>query len=318
MHKAFNITAIFLGIFLLTTAALAAFWAPGELKRTPLDTDSTTRLSGVATVHGPEGGSPEPVQAVSLSRADSVRSTDDVIVFSSSSCLVRDIDNPPNCVDTEDPLNRLISADTEVFATDRRTGLAVNDPELLPPTATERSGLINKWPFDTEKKDYPYWDGVSGAEVVATYQDETDIDGLKVYQFNVDVSDAPIEIAAGVPGKYTSAKQIFIDPVTGTIIRQTEIQSRVTDDNKPVLDLDFGFTDGTVAENVKDTKDSIKSLDLVTSTVPLVAGIVGLLLLIGGLISTFLRRRHAAEGGSTTEGESAAKSKVQNGRRAER
>lgn len=296
MHKAFNIIAIFLGIFLLTTAALAAFWAPGELKRTPLDTDSTTRLSGVATVHGPEGGEPEPVQAVSLSRADSVKSTDDVIVFSSSSCLVRDIGNPPNCVDTEDPQNRLISADTEVFATDRRNGMAVNDPDLLPPTATKRTGLINKWPFDAEKKDYPYWDGVTGTEVVAKYTDESEIDGLKVYQFDVDVADGPIEIAAGVPGKYTSAKKIYIDPVTGTIIRQTEVQSRVTDDDKPVLDLDFGFTDETVDENVKSTKDSIKSLDLVTSTVPLVAGIVGLLLLVGGVLSTFVRRKRLAEG----------------------
>ena len=37
-----------LGAFLLVTAVVASVWAPDQVKRAPLDTDSTTRLSGTA------------------------------------------------------------------------------------------------------------------------------------------------------------------------------------------------------------------------------------------------------------------------------
>ena len=48
---------------------------------------------------------------------------------------------------------------TDDFATDRITALAVNDPQYLPADAAPHEGLINKWPFEAEKKTYPYWDG---------------------------------------------------------------------------------------------------------------------------------------------------------------
>jgi hypothetical protein len=40
----------FLGGFLVMVALLAQFYAPGQLMRTPLDVDSTTRLSGEAAL----------------------------------------------------------------------------------------------------------------------------------------------------------------------------------------------------------------------------------------------------------------------------
>ena len=39
---------VLLGAFLLATAALAMFWVPGQVKKTPLNVDSVTRLSGTA------------------------------------------------------------------------------------------------------------------------------------------------------------------------------------------------------------------------------------------------------------------------------
>src|SRR5690349_17791107 len=122
-----------LGGFLVMLAILAKFYAPGQLMKTPLDVDSTTNAAGQAAVGD---GATEPVKGTQLTRADSAKSDDDVIVFVSSSCLIFDRDNAPSCVNADDPDQRLITAGVDNFATDRKTALAVNDPKYLPPDAT--------------------------------------------------------------------------------------------------------------------------------------------------------------------------------------
>lgn len=277
---------IFLGTFLLIVAALALFYAPDKVKRTPLDVDTITRLTGEAQLYDGTALVPTPVKATSTTHADSELSTDEVVLFQSSSCLVKDPDGQaPDCVSADDPDNRLVSAGTEVFATDRHTALAVNDFEGLPADAEPRDGLINKWPFDVEQKTYPYWDGLIGKPVDAVFQATEDIDGLETYKFLVSVKDGDIEITDGVLGKYSTEKTIWVDPTTGSIIDQSESQTRVqADDNQTILQLDFSFTDATVAANVEDAKANASKLNLLTKTVPLFGGIIGLLALIGGLI----------------------------------
>jgi Porin PorA len=277
---------VFVGAFLLATAALALFYAPDKVKRTPLDVDTITRLTGEAQLYDGTALVTTPVKATSTTHSDSELSTDDVVLFQSSSCLVKDPDGQaPDCVSADDPDNRLVSAGTEVFATDRVTALAVNDFENLPADAEPREGLTNKWPFDVEQKTYPYWDGLIGQPVDAVFQGTEAIDSLETYKFLVSVKDGDIEITDGVLGKYSTEKTIWVDPVTGSIIDQSESQTRVqADNNQTILQLDFSFTDATVAANVDDAKANGSKLQLLTKTVPLIAGIVGLLALIGGLI----------------------------------
>jgi len=288
MRKFVGAVLVFVGVTALVIAAVAAFWTSNQVQKTPLDTDNTTYAAGTASL---SGAADVPVKAIQLSRADSAASTSDVIVFNSSSCLVIVKGDTPDCVDATDPEGRLLSAGSEIFATDRHTAEAVNDPKILPADAEEKHGLVNKWPFDSQKKDYKYWDDLTAKEVTAVYAGTDEIDGLDTYKFTVDVDDAPIEIAAGVPGTYSSSKTIFIDPRTGTIIKQNEVQERVTDAGAPVLALDFGMTDDQVASNVADTKDNIKQLDLVSRTVPIVGLVLGLVALIAGVLVQAARRR---------------------------
>ena len=225
---------VFLGAFLLMVAALALFYAPDKVKRTPLDVDSITRLTGEAQLFDGTALVTTPVKATSTAHTDSELSTDDVVLFQSSSCLVKDPDgSAPDCVSADDPDNRLISAGTEVFATDRVTALAVNDFENLPADAEPREGLINKWPFDVEQKTYPYWDGLIGQPVDAVFQATEDIDGLETYKFLVKVDNGDIEITDGVLGKYSTEKTIWVDPTTGSIIDQSESQTRVQARQRP-------------------------------------------------------------------------------------
>jgi hypothetical protein len=281
-----------LGAFLLVVALTATVWAPGQVKRTPLDTDSTTRLSGTADKLNPATGEVEDldVKATSITKADSKRSDDEVIVFVNTLCLVIDEGDVPDCVDADDPEKRLISASTDVFATDRSDALAVNG-EYLPAGAEEKEGLINKWPFDAEKKDYPYWDGLLGQAVDAVYESTETIEGLETYKYHVVVDEQPAEVVDGVQGVYTQDKYLWIDPITGSIIKQTQEEVRALEDGGVLLDLDLAFTDEQVTDNVESAEDSGGQIELITRTIPLVGFIGGALALLAGAYLVFAGRR---------------------------
>lgn len=296
MRKIIGWVLLALGTFLVVIGLMAAIWAPGQVKRTPLDTDSTTRLAGTADKLNPGTGEVESleVKAASVTKADSDHSDDDVIVFVSSTCLVIDEGDVPDCVDADDPQGRLVSASTDVFATDRRDAMAVNG-SYVPPSAEEKEGLVNKWPFDAEKKTYPYWDGMLGQAVDAEYDGTEEIDGLETYRYHVLIEDEPAEVVTDVDGVYSQDKYIWIDPVTGAIINQTQHEVRELTDGSTLLDMQLDFTEDQVAANAADAKDNGGLLGLLTKTVPLI-GIIGgvLALLVGGFL-VFAGRKSSTE-----------------------
>lgn len=295
MRKGFGIGLTVLGGFLITLAILAQFWAPGRLMKTPLDTDSLTLLDGTAQLSDGTGGTNEfPIKAFSVTRADSDRSDSDVVVFQNSSCLVKDEGEIDECVSASDPEDRLLSATTDNFATDRRDAMAVDDPKYLPPSAESKEGLVNKWPFEAEKKTYPYWDGYAQSAVEATYDRVETVDGLDTYVFKSVVAPVPFEVADGVQGTYSTDKEIWIDPTTGAIVNQFEHQERLDGDGNPFLILDFGFTDEQIAANAADSKTNASSLNLIKNTVPLIGWIIGIPALLIGIALFLMRRRSAA------------------------
>jgi hypothetical protein len=288
-----------LGGFLVMLAILARFYAPGQLMRTPIDVDSVTRAAGQAAL-GDDAAT--PVKGTQITRSDSAKSDDDVVVFVSSSCLVFDRDDVPPCVSADDPDERLITADVDTFATDRVTAMAVNDPKYLPPEASEHEGLQNKWPFDVEKKTYPYWDGTAGQVVDADYAGTEEIDGVETYKFNVVVTDAPIEVTDGVQGTYSIDRNIWIEPVTGSIVKVSYHQVRETDTGDNFLTLDLAYTDDEVQESIDDAKASRDALNLVRNTAPLVGFIAGIPMLLVGLFLTARGNGHrAGSRGSSSE-----------------
>lgn len=182
MRKTVGFVLLGLAGFLLTAALLAQFYVPGQVQKTPLDVNTTTRLSGNAAALPTGGGS--AVKAVSRSVADGAASDGDVVVFDTFSCLIKDPDGTaPDCVDDTDPDKRLVTAGTDRFATDRRTATAVNDEKYVGAGAEPHDGLVNKFPFDVQQETYPFWDGLVGRAVNAEFQGEEEIDGLLTYRF---------------------------------------------------------------------------------------------------------------------------------------
>jgi hypothetical protein len=284
------------GAFLLAAAVMAVVWAPGQAKRAPLDTDSTTRLSGTAQKLNPTKGVVEDldVRAVSITKADSNKSDGDVVAYVNTSCLVIDVPDTPDCGeegtgDNADP--NVISVSTDLFATDRRTGEAVNSVKYLPEGNPEHEGLQNKFPFDAEKKDYDFWDGILDRTVPATYEGTEKVAGLETYRYHISVEEEPATVTGDIRGLYSMDKTMWIEPETGAIIDQEQHDVRTLENGDPLLDLQLSFTDDQVATNVADAEDNVASLNLITRTVPLVGFIGGAICLLAGLALLFTGRR---------------------------
>jgi hypothetical protein len=294
-----------LGAFLVVAAVVAQTVAPDMVKRTPIDVETTTYLEGNADKLNPETSKLEslPVFAVDKNKSDSNASDGDVAVFVKTTCVVVDEGQTRECVDDTDP--RLITATIDTFATDRHTAESVDNDGYLPEDSVQHEGLLNKWPFDSEKKTYSYWEGTLGRAVDAVYDRTDDVKGVEVYVYKVTVDDEETDVLEGVSGTYTSHKEIYVDPRTGSIINQTEDQQRYLEDGTKILDLQLEFTSGTQQAKVDETNDKYKMISLVLDTVPLVGYLVGIPCLLIGLGLMLLQRRDRGGrgGGVTTETE---------------
>jgi hypothetical protein len=281
------------GAFLLVAGIMATAWVPGVVKKTPLDVNQQTHLDGTVAKIDLETGElvENPVKILDVTQTDSNASDDDVVVWGEKTCVVIDTDNPPDCVDGDDP--RLVDASTDVFATDRVTAEAVNDFSGLPADATPHEGLINKWPFDAQKKTYTYWEGMLNEGVPAVYDRTEDVAGIETYVYKVTTTDAKVEIVpdSGIQGTYDDVKEIYVEPKTGAIQQQTESQQRYLEDGTQVLDLNIKFTDEQIQQFKDDAKANMRLLSLLTVWLPIVGYTGGTLCVIAGLAILILGRR---------------------------
>ncbi len=296
MRKVLPVLLITLGSFFVVVALVALTWVPGQVERTPLDTDNLTALSGTAGVFsGGDALSEGPVKAWSANAVDSNASDDDNVVFNTSLCLVHDEGGIDGCVDADDPEGRLINAETSQFVTDRHTAMTVDNDDYLPETAPQLEGLQNKWPFDAQKKTYPVWDDIVGSAVDAPYIGEDKIEGLTVYEYQYDAHATSVTLVGDIVGTYDATYTFFIEPRTGSIIKQVVHQERVADNGTPLLELDLAFTDDQVSQNVDDANEARSSLRLLEDIVPVVGLAVGIpFVLVGLALLVIARRKRAA------------------------
>lgn len=289
----------FVGAFLVAIGLLAQFYMGKALLKTPLDVDEIIHVDGTAQVPNAKGKMKEtPVLAWSVYHVDTTLSDSKVVSFQNSQCLVKDVGNPTGCVPSDDPQDRLLSATTDDYATDRLTAESVNDPKYLPAGAIPHSGVINKWPFLAEKKTYTYWDDSLQKGVEATYAGTDELDGHEVYVYDVQVPKTKMDVAEGVKGYYTDDKQLYVDQLTGSVINQVEHQVRTDLDGNPVIDLHIAFTDDQVQTLVDEAKTDGKQLKVIRTWVPIIGYPLGIALFLIGLFLTLSNRKKAAPAAS--------------------
>ncbi len=282
-----------LGAFLLVGAGLLRFYAPGRAEKTPLDLNITTVADGPATY----GGKQVQLQATRTVRVDSAASDSDVVVVVEGLCIVVKIDNPPACVSAADAKQRLVSFTNDRVAADRKSAESVNTAKYREYVNGDESvrhkGLTYKWPFNAKKKSYLFYDPASLQAPEAKYLRTEKIAGIDCYVYEATEKNLDVDVTPGLAGKYDDTRTVWIDPVTGTIVKGVEHQvRRVAADSSVALDTTLTFDAKTIKYQANKAKDGRDKIDLLTLWLP----IGGLVLGLAGLVGAFFVLRGRSPG----------------------
>ncbi|GJF14571.1 hypothetical protein NGTWS0302_38420 [Mycolicibacterium cyprinidarum] len=333
-----------LGAALLIAALLLTTYTTSKIAKIPLDINATLISDGTGDAFDPESLN-QPKFVVNkdvplvMQQEITVESpaNADVVTLQVGSTLRRS---------DQQRDNGLLLAMVDTVTLDRNTALAVSSesnpggavqkPRAIesedPPTniALPHEGLAYRFPFDTEKKTYPFFDPIAQKAFDANYSGEDDVNGLTAYKFNQNVGfdadgklvepvkyaslyddDADSETTApagmwGIEGdpeepitmtRYYAAQRTFwVDPVSGTIVKQTDHAYHYY--ARDALKPEVTFADYTVTTNeesvesqVAAARDERDTIALWGRILPITFTALGLISLVGGaLLGSFTLR----------------------------
>jgi Porin PorA len=283
---------IFVGLFLLFFGLVERVHAYPRLRKAPLDQYASPVATGTGTYFNRSPDKLAEITGARLSnkrivRGDVGAGTDDVAVWDSFN----------STIDTAD--NGVITATQERIALDRVTAQSVQCCGENP----RHQGLTLKFPFDTKKTTYQFWDGPAQRALPAAYTRTEKLNGVTVYRFEqridrLDVGDQEIPGSlAGDPETpsvqtnivYSNLKTLWVEPATGIIVKAQQDASQVleTQGGEPVLtllDAVLTYDDATVGRNADDAASGANRLRLLGTILPLVALFLGLVALAAGLV----------------------------------
>ncbi|RVW01336.1 DUF3068 domain-containing protein [Rhodococcus xishaensis] len=306
-----------LGTFLLAVAILVPAYSLDRLKKTPLDLEVTTIASGTGDVLDSaallEGraqvdtGVPIVAQRYVIAEEPSDA---EVVSLQAGQAVIR--------TDKQGDTG-LLTASVDRVTVDRVSAMPVEPPVGtiqtsldMPATEVSHTGLQYKWPFDAEQKSYPYFDLNIRTSQDINFVEETEINGMRVYHYSQVIEPTDMFEAVGdptyrlslpaetwgVPGGeepvtmtrwYQNQRDVWVDPVTGVVIKGQEMMNQyyARDKDEPevtVLQAVLPFEESTIENQISQAKDGQDQLALASRTVPLVAGILGAIALIVGIV----------------------------------
>ncbi|MGB3481764.1 MAG: DUF3068 domain-containing protein [Mycobacterium sp.] len=337
-----------LGAALLIAALLLSTYTAGKIERIPLTIDASLVSDGTGTALDPASLLGErfvvdrDVPVVSQQQVSVESPSNADVVTLQVGTTVRRADKQQD--------NGLLLAMVDTVTLNRDTAMAVSDDthpggsiqkprtieDTKPPTnvALPHDGLSYRFPFNTEKKTYPYFDPIAQRAFDANYEGEEDVNGLTTYRFTQNVgydadgnlveplryaslydNDEDGEVTAraelwGLEGdpeepitmvRYYAAQRTFwVDPVSGTIVKAEEHANHYysRDELRPEVtfaDFTVTSTEETVESQVAAARDERDRIGLWSRVLPITFTAAGLIALVGGaLLGSFSLRAEAA------------------------
>ena len=293
MGRRLGYVLVFAGLFLLFFGLFERVYAYPRLKKAPLDQYSTPVAAGTGTYFN--RGQLKEVTGAQLEnlrtvRGDTGAGTDEVAVWDSFNSTVATADKG------------VITATQERIALDRVTAQSVQCCGENP----RHQGLTLKFPFDTRKQAYQFWDGPAQRALPAAFTREEKLQGVKVYRFEQRIDRLTVgsqELPGALAGDpdtpsvkanivYSNMKTLWVEPATGLIVKAQQDASQVleTQGGEQVLtliDAVLTYDDATVDKNADDAAGGARRLRLLGVILPGGALILGLVLVVVGL--TLLR-----------------------------
>ncbi len=310
MRRILGPVLVGVGCFLLATALLVRFYAYPQLAVVPVNQNSVTKLEAPDATYFDTATLTEKqtdfsIENLTLGDVEATEKAggDTRVWFGSTSIRASD--------------GTIISRSQERVAFDANSGAAINCCEAFSETtegdrvAANRSGQLLKFPFNTQKKTYKWWDGTLGATVDMKFVKESDFDGINSYVFNAVVPKTDVgerEVPGSILGEddasvtatsmYENEKTLWVEPETGAILDRNEhtVTTLAYDgeDRVTATDANIEYTDETVQGNVEDLGSKGKQLGLARMTAPIGMGVLGLLLVGLGILLGRRRQENVA------------------------
>ncbi len=291
MARRVGFVLVFVGLFLLFFGLFDRVYIYPRLKKAPLDQYSQPVATGTGTYFN---RSPDKLTEVTGAQLRNIRTVRGDVKAGSDEVAVWDSFNSTMAVAD----NGVITATQERIALDRVTGQSVRCCGENPP----HQGLTLKFPFDTKKRSYQFWDGPANTATPARYTGEETIQGVKVYRFEQRIEPRTLrtqEVPGSLAGQpdadsvttdvvYSNHKTLWVEPATGIIVKAQQDVSQVleTPAGEPVLtllDAVLTYDDATVKTNAEDASSGAGRLRLLGTIVPVGGILLGLVLTSIGL-----------------------------------
>jgi hypothetical protein len=210
----------------------------------------------------------------------------------------------------------LLQANVEGMSFNGKTGESVNccgdyfntDPTDPVNEPIKHQGITIKFPFNTQRTNYQFWDFNIKRATTARYDGTEKIDGLTTYRFVQPITDTVIGqqdvpgALLGLPNQpslkadwiYATTRTLWVEPLTGGIIKGTEqVNQRLTYNGKqaPIIKGTLGFTPATIKTNVDYYKPLASGLEFVTKIGPIGGWILGPICILIGITLIALAAR---------------------------
>lgn len=298
MRRTLSPVLIGLGVFLIVLAVLMPAYAYSALARVPTNYDSTTYLSG---------------KGVTVFNTDPkvlAPQTTDLNVTSHSVATAVDKGAPKDTV-VWGTAQSVVKGDGVVFqrsveraAFNAKTGAAVNccgnfvESDEGQQTPVTRTGQVYKFPFGTEKKTYNFWDGTVGQAVEAKYVGTSKINGKSLYTFSQTIPSTEVgqvvvpgtvfnaaEPSARAAMMYAMKRTFYVEPNTGMVIKRVDDRNQVLSYGGQQIPAFVGkltYTDKSVQDALDYVSWRGPLLGALKLTLPIIAGLLGILCIVGG------------------------------------
>ncbi|MCJ0892191.1 DUF3068 domain-containing protein [Rhodococcus sp. ARC_M5] len=305
-----------LGAFLVVAAILIPTYTVSALEKTPLDLEVTTVSTGEGSVLNASSlaaGRAVVDQNVPLVSQRFVTveepSDADIMTLQAGQTLRRS----DKQADTG-----LLTASVDRVTIDRKTSMPVENPigtiqvaGDAPAEEVAHTGLQYKFPFNAEQKSYPYFDVNARATKDIDFVEATELNGTPVYQYQQTVGPVDLSTVVNLPTNkvtlpadtwgveggaepvtmtrwYENTRTLWVEPETGVVVKGEEQihQYYAREADQPevdVLNAPITFDENTVEYQIQQAKDGQDQLSLFGRTVPIVAGILGVISLIAGV-----------------------------------
>lgn len=292
MARRLGFVLVFLGLFLLFFALVERVYAYPRLKKAPLDQYSQPVATGTGSYFN---RSPDKLREITGAQLKNVRTVRGDVKAGSDEVAVWDSFN--STVDTAD--QGVITATQERIALDRVTAQSVQCCGENP----RHQGLTLKFPFDTRKTTYQFWDAPAQRALPAAFTRTERINGVSVYRFEqridqLDIGDQDIPgTLAGEPDTpsvqtdviYSNVKTLWVEPATGIIVKAQQDVTQVlrTPGGENVLtliDAVLTYDEATVDANADDAAKGVNQLRILGTILPIAALALGLIALAAGLV----------------------------------